>query len=163
MSSRMSSPGSRLLGRLSLRSPETWAIILAGCGIAVSVYLTAVHFQDSLLVCTGVSDCETVQNSKYAKLLGIPVAILGLAMYIAALILAVARLARDDLADRATVLLFVMLFAGLLFTAYLTYLELFVIDAICQWCVVSAVITTAMLVLEGSLVRRVLEIEPTEE
>ena len=159
----MSSPVSSRGGRLSLRSPETWAIILAVCGIAVSVYLTAVHFQDSLLVCTGVSDCETVQNSTYAKLFGIPVAMLGLAMYIAALVLAVARLTRDDLADRATILLFVMLFAGFLFTAYLTYLELFVIDAVCQWCVVSAVITTAMLVLEGSLVRRVLEIEPTDE
>src|SRR5687768_2514283 len=104
-SSRMSSPGSSLGGRLSLRTPETWAVILAVCGIAVSVYLTAVHFPDSLLVCTGVSDCETVQNSKYAKLFGIPVAILGLAMYIAALALAGARLARDELADRATILL----------------------------------------------------------
>ena len=159
----MSSPGSSLGGRLSLRSLETWAVILAVCGIAVSIYLTAVHFQDSLLVCSGVSDCETVQNSKYAKLFGIPVAILGLAMYIVALVLAVVRLAREDLTDRATVLLFVMLFGGFLFTAYLTYLELFVIDAICQWCVFSAVITTAMLVLEGFLVRRVLEIEPTEE
>jgi uncharacterized membrane protein len=56
-----------------------------------------------------------------------------------------------------------MLFAGFLFTAYLTYLELFVIDAICQWCVVSAVITTAMLILEGSLVKRLLAIDPAEE
>jgi uncharacterized membrane protein len=156
-------PGREPGSRLSLRSPETWAVVLAICGIAVSIYLTAVHFQDSLLVCSGVSDCETVQNSKYAKLFGIPVAILGLAMYVAALVLAVVRLARDELADRATILLFVMLFAGFLFTAYLTYLELFVIDAICQWCVVSAVITTAMLILEGSLVKRLLAIDPAEE
>src|SRR5687768_15978336 len=102
----MSSPGSSLVGRLSLRSPETWAVVLALCGIAVSSYLTAVHYQDTLLVCTGVSDCETVQNSKYAKLFGIPVAILGLAMYVAALVMSVVRLAREDLADRVTILLF---------------------------------------------------------
>jgi uncharacterized membrane protein len=159
----MSSPGSSIAGRLSLRSPETWAIVLALGGIAVSTYLTAVHYQDSLLVCTGVSDCETVQNSKYAKLFGIPVAVLGLAMYVVALALAVARLARAQLSDRATIVLFVMLFAGFLFTAYLTYLELFVINAVCQWCVVSAVITTAMLLLEGSLVKRLLEIDPAED
>ena len=156
-------PGREPGFRLSLRSPEMWAVVLAICGIAVSIYLTAVHYQDSLLVCSGVSDCETVQNSKYAKLFGIPVAILGLAMYVAALALGVVRLAREELADRATVLLFVMLFAGFLFTVYLTYLELFVIDAICQWCVVSAVITTAMLLLEGSLVKRLLAIDPAEE
>ena len=72
-SSRTSSPGSSPVGRLCLRAPEAWAVVLADCGIAVSVYLTAVHYQDSLLVCTGVSDCETVQTSKYAKLFGIPV------------------------------------------------------------------------------------------
>jgi uncharacterized membrane protein len=139
-----------------------WTIALAISGTAVSGYLTAVHFQDSLLVCSGGSDCETVQDSTYSDVAGIPVAILGLAMYIAALGLAIVRSIRTKLADRVTVTLFVMLVAGFLFTLYLTYLELFVIDAICQWCVASALITTSMLIVEGLRVSKLLAPEPAD-
>jgi len=155
-------PVRRFFAHADLRKSETWTVVLALVGIAVASYLTAVHYRDSLLVCSGASDCETVQNSSYSKLLGIPVAILGLAMYIASLGLAIARLARAALAERVTILLFVMLFAGFLFTTYLTWLELFVIDAVCQWCVVSALITTLLLAIEGTRVYQLLTVEPTE-
>lgn len=155
-------PVRRFFAHADLRKSETWTVVLALVGIAVASYLTAVHYRDSLLVCSGASDCETVQNSSYSKLLGIPVAILGLAMYAASLGLAIARLAMVELVERVTMLLFVVLFAGFLFSAYLTWLELFVIDAVCQWCVVSALITTLLLANEGSLVYRLMYPEPTE-
>jgi uncharacterized membrane protein len=76
-----------------------------------------------------------VQSSPYAKLGGVPVAIVGLAGYLAVL----ASLA---LPDRALTAFLALVGAG--FSAYLTYLELAVIDAVCQWCVASAVIMTAL-------------------
>lgn len=142
--------------RSRLRVPEAWSVGLALGGFAVAGYLTAVHYRGSLLVCTGASDCATVQGSRYAEVAGIPVALLGLAMYIVALALTVGRIARPQMAARATAVLFTLLVAGFLFSTYLTYVELFVIDAICQWCVISAAISTALLVIEATIVRRLL-------
>ncbi len=121
--------------------------ILPALGIAVSAYLTAIHYDDGLLVC-GLSDCHMVQTSDYAELLGIPVALLGLGMYVAVLTLVVARWLRPALTVYATVSTFAIALAGVVFAAYLTYVELFVLEAICQWCVVSAVLTTLLLVTE---------------
>src|SRR5206468_4282193 len=95
--------------------------------------------------CAGGSHgCERVQSSTYAALGGIPVAVLGLAGYvgIAAALLAPGELARLSAAALAVI--------GFGFSAYLTYLELFVIDAICQWCVTSAVLMTALLALNAT-------------
>ena len=55
------------------RRPEYWSAVLALIGVAIAGYLTIVHFRESLLVCSGISDCETVQTSQYAEILGIPV------------------------------------------------------------------------------------------
>ena len=82
-------------------------------------------------------DCEKVQTSEWSKLAGVPVALLGLVGYAAILALALRR-PRGGLVAGALVSL-----AGFGFSAYLTYRELFSIDAICPWCVASAVIMTA--------------------
>jgi uncharacterized membrane protein len=110
---------------------------LAVLGLAISVYLTYVHYAGLDPVCTGVSDCERVQSSEYADLLGIPVAVLGIAGY--ATILASLRLRVDVTA--------LVAYLALAFSAYLTWAEVFKIDAICQWCVGSALITLAIAVL----------------
>lgn len=122
-------------------------LILSIAGMAVAGYLTYVHYNLGALVC-GVGDCETVQASEYSEVFGIPIAILGLLAYIALAILIVVRSTMADFADLANLAILFILITGTLYYIYLTYLELKVIYAICQWCVISAIITVALLVFE---------------
>jgi uncharacterized membrane protein len=117
---------------------------LALLGLAISAYLTWVHYADVQPFCTGISDCERVQTSDYAELAGIPVAVLGVVGYAA--ILASLRLRVE-----ITVLL---AYVAVGFSGYLTWAELFEIDAICQWCVASAITTVAIAVLATLLALR---------
>jgi uncharacterized membrane protein len=118
-------------------------------GIAVSSsYLTFVHYQDDALVC-GIGDCLAVQTSSYAKLVGISIAILGLLMYIAILLLGLLRIRIPDKADLIGTLLFSISLAGLIYSLYLTYVEIWVIEAICQWCVLSGIITALIFIVEA--------------
>jgi uncharacterized membrane protein len=110
---------------------------LALLGLAISAYLTWVHYAGIEPVCTGISDCERVQGSEYAELVGIPVALLGVAGYAALLGSLWVRVELTALLS----------YLALAFSAYLTWAELFRIDAICQWCVVSALTTLAIAVL----------------
>jgi uncharacterized membrane protein len=110
---------------------------LAMLGLAISAYLTWVHYAGIEPVCSSISDCERVQSSDYAELAGIPVAVLGVVGYAALLV-----------SLRGPVELTVLLaYIALMFSAYLTWAELFRIDAICQWCVASAVASLAIAVL----------------
>ena len=124
---------------MSERRLRIAAAVLALAGVGVAGYLTWVHYADLEAICAGGSGgCEKVQNSDYAELGGVPVALLGLIGYGAIL----ASLALPgDLGRFAGA---VLALAGFGFSAWLTYVELFEIDAICQWCVASAVIMTAL-------------------
>jgi uncharacterized membrane protein len=116
--------------------------VLALAGLGVAGYLTWVHYAELEPICAGGSGgCEKVQNSDYAELAGVPVALLGLVGYGAIL----ASLALPGDLGRFSGA--VLALAGFGFSAWLTYVELFEIDAICQWCVVSAVIMTALAVV----------------
>ncbi len=110
---------------------------LALLGLAISAYLTWVHYAGIDPVCSGISDCERVQSSDYAELIGIPVAVLGVVGYAALLGSLWARVELTALLS----------YLAVAFSAYLTWAELFRIDAICQWCVVSALTTLAIAVL----------------
>lgn len=111
-------------------------------GLAVSLYLTWVYATGAPPVCAGGGHgCETVQNSPYSSLLGVPITALGLLGYAGLLVSAALRGVAGALSGLFLALL------GTLFSGYLTWLELFVIEAICQWCVASAVLMTAALVL----------------
>ncbi|HSN78551.1 MAG TPA: vitamin K epoxide reductase family protein [Anaerolineae bacterium] len=121
-------------------------LILAGIGIAS--YLTYVKLFDIKPYCAGVGDCEAVQTSPYAELLGVPVAIWGLLSYLGLLALYLVK--RSDwrgFGRFARQLTFLATLVGVMYSAYLTYLELFVINAICPWCVASAIVMTALFVL----------------
>ena len=111
------------------------AVALAAIGMLGSAYLTWVHYSGQLALCFGAGGCETVQASRYAMVGAVPVAVLGLLAFGAVFALAGLRLRPDPPAWLLTGLFGVTL-AGTLFAAYLTYLELFVIKAICPWCVV---------------------------
>ena len=114
---------------------------LALVGTVVSAYLTWVHYSGSLALCIGVGGCEAVQTSRYSMIGPIPVALIGLAGFVAILAAAIAY-ARG--ADGALVVLFGTSLAASLYVAYLTYLELFVLGAICPWCVSVAVCAVAV-------------------
>ena len=114
-------------------------------GLALASYLTWVHFDDAALVCVAGGGCETVQESEYAEIAGIPVALLGVGAYLSILVLVVWDTANARLAA-ATVAL-----AGLLFSLYLLALQIFVIDAICAWCLVNDVVVAPLLAVLTAL------------
>jgi uncharacterized membrane protein len=116
-------------------------LVLSLIGIGVAGYLTYVHYAGLKVLCLSSGGCETVQASSYAKLGGIPVAVLGLAGYIGILASLIIRTELGRIAGFGIALI------GFGFSMYLTYRELFTIKAICQWCVSSAVLMTLLLVL----------------
>jgi uncharacterized membrane protein len=128
------------------------ALCLAGIGIAG--YLTYVHYAGLQPVCGISHGCETVQTSRYAGLLGIPVALLGLITYVVVFISLRFRGDRPLLAGYALTLI------AFAFSVYLTYREVFTIHAICSWCVSSAIVFTLLAVVGAPRVVR-LDGEPS--
>ena len=126
-------------------------VVLALVGIAIAGYLTWVHYNGLEPVCVGGGGaCERVQSSKWSELAGIPVAVLGLGGYL--LLLASLLLPEDT--GRTVAALVALVGAG--FSAWLTYVELAKIDAICQWCAASAVIMVLLAIVS---VIRLLRVE----
>ena len=116
---------------------------LSLAGIFVALYLLLYKLGMIGNLSCSVGSCETVNSSKWATFLGLPVAGWGVAWYVAMFVLAIVSTG-SRFADSPLVSLVLLGVAasGLIFSLYLTYLELFVINAICQWCVVSAIIVT---------------------
>jgi uncharacterized membrane protein len=124
------------------------AALVALAGMFVALYLMLYKLGYIGTLACAVGSCETVQTSKWATFLGLPVAAWGVAYYVAILGVSLAGLMPAFAARRSvSQLLVVMTGVGLLFSLWLTYLELFVIDAICQWCVISAILATALFVI----------------
>src|ERR671924_2285117 len=114
---------------------------LAIVGLLVSAYLSWVHYMGVVPACPGGSGgCESVQSSSYATIFGVPVAVIGLVGYSGLLFSASLR------GEVGIYLGFLVALVGVLFSAYLTYLELFVIHAICEWCVASAGVMVGALI-----------------
>jgi uncharacterized membrane protein/thiol-disulfide isomerase/thioredoxin len=121
---------------------QDWAIpVLVVVGLVVAGYLTYVETQLVTAICGPVGDCNAVQSSPYARLFGVlPVGLLGMLGYIAILVAwGGGRFLGNRLAGAAAPALYGMTFFGTLFSLYLTYLEAFVIRAVCLWCTSSAV------------------------
>ena len=114
------------------------SIGVAVAGLAIAAYLTIVHYAGAEPVCAIAHGCATVQKSSYSELAGVPVAALGLLGYVGIL----AALARDGERQR-TAAAFISL-AGFGFSAWLTYVEVVRLDAICIWCVGSAICMTLL-------------------
>ena len=130
---------------MSDRALRVAAECVALAGMAVAAYLTWVHYDEAALVCVAGGGCETVQQSSYAELAGIPVALLGLLGYavILALVLWDTPTARLAAAALAVV--------GLAFSVYLVVLQLFVIDAVCVWCLANDVLIAPALAVLTAL------------
>lgn len=153
-------PMKEVKGWLDLAIP-----VLSIIGLGASIYLTYVEVTHTNAICGPVGDCNTVQSSPYAKLFGlIPIGLVGAIGYIAILVTWLWRRFRADaFAKAAGPTMFVMALFGTLFSVYLTYLELFVIHAVCLWCLSSAIIITALLLLSLPFVTQWLAISEDEE
>lgn len=126
---------------------------LALTGAAIAAYLTYVHYNIDALVCVG-GGCEAVQTSRYSEIMGIPLALFGLLMFLGVGALIVVRDLMPDYAWIANALIIVALVAALIYYAYLTYLEANVIHAWCDWCVVSSIVTLVLFLVEVVRLRR---------
>jgi uncharacterized membrane protein len=131
-------------------------VLLAAVGIGIALYLTLYKVGVIGVLSCSVGSCETVNTSKWSMLMGIPIAAWGLAAYAALLVLAMAG---SSEVREASVLIARMLVAlaawSVLFSAWLTYLELFVIHAICIWCVTSALLWVVILAVSVADLRSV--------
>jgi uncharacterized membrane protein len=121
---------------------------LALAGIFVALYLLLYKMGVIGNLSCSIGSCETVNLSRWSVFIGAPVAAWGVAFYIVLFALAVASL-EGRYADSLGMskLLALVSGGGMVFSAWLTYLELFVIHAICQWCVISAIIVTSVFVV----------------
>ena len=121
--------------------------VLALGGVFVSAYLTLYKLGYIGQLSCSIGSCETVQLSKWAKFLGLPVAAWGVAYYVVVLATAiVGTLARFTDSRRLSAWLLGEAVVGFVFTAYLTSLEAFVIHAYCIYCLSSAAIVTLILI-----------------
>jgi len=122
-------------------------ILLALAGIGASGYLTYTYWFEESVACAGLSSCSIVAESKYSHMGPIPVAFFGVLGYVAILAMAAFWLRVGDRWGYWPLLgIWGMALGGVAYSAYLTYLEIFVIEAACIWCVSSAVIMVGILV-----------------
>jgi uncharacterized membrane protein len=133
--------------RRRLAEWPVWVVpALAAAGLGVALYLAYVEVTGTQAVCGPVGDCNTVQLSPYAYILGIPVGVLGVIGYVVlAGVWLVARAGPVAMRSPAALAVWLMAAGGVLFSIYLTFLEPFVIGATCIWCLNSAVIMTLIL------------------
>ena len=161
-------------GFQSARSPSIWAgfmslagltLLLSVIGAGIAAYLTYVHYDEAALVCS-TGGCETVQQSEYATIGPIPIAALGLGMFLVLAGLALVRIFdwRISILDAeiANFAAWGITLTALLYYAYLVYLELFVLDAICQWCVGTTIATVAIFLVESLALRKTLAIDDAD-
>jgi uncharacterized membrane protein len=124
------------------------AALLSLAGIFVAAYLWLFKLGKIGTIACGTGGCETVQLSRYSAFLGVDVALIGVVGYAVMFLVSLAALQPANAGRRGPTALLALLAGGsLLFTIYLTYLELFVIHAICRWCVSSAVIVVLLFAL----------------
>jgi len=120
---------------------------VSAVGIVDAGYLTYEHFANSIPPCT-IGGCESVLTSQYAEFYGVPISLLGLIFYVVVLILSFIATAK------ALKLLLVITSAAFAASLGLIYLQLFVIEAICIYCMVSAGLSTTLFILSVMAHRR---------
>jgi uncharacterized membrane protein len=120
------------------------AAIVSLIGLAESIYLTVEHVTGRSVICTIVAGCSEVLSSRYAVVAGVPLAAVGAAAYFSVFSLATLAAFGYRFASGLLTVLVLLMF---LFSLWLIYLQAFVIHAFCQFCLLSAAVTTALTVI----------------
>lgn len=129
--------------------------LASGLGVGLTGYLSGTYLAGTEVACVGDGGCVEVQSSRYAYILGVPIAFLGLGYYGVCLALALGGWRGVPRWPRwAVPLLFALTLAAALFSGYLTGLQLFVIGSLCAWCLGSAALSMTLLALSLLLLRR---------
>ncbi len=139
-----------MLGEIGLLGIVQLAGVIAG--VVIAGYLAAIRLAGGLPVCVPGGGCETVALSDYSTLFGVPVAVLGLAFSIALATAVVGWIVTES--RRPLYAAYALSLFGVVFVAYLTYLELFVIHAVCAWCVAYAISVVVTFVATAAAARR---------
>ncbi|OGO26588.1 MAG: hypothetical protein A2W33_05860 [Chloroflexi bacterium RBG_16_52_11] len=125
-----------------------WAsIVVAIIGIIDATYLSYVKIAHQEVYCGGSGACDTVNNSPYAEISGIPIAYMGLGAYIIILALLLLESRAEFWTNYSPMIVFGMTLAGTLYSIYLTYVELAVLHAVCPYCVLSAIAISVLFIL----------------
>ncbi len=125
-----------------------WASIAAAIlGGLDAAYLLIYKLTSAPAMCLGSGDCSTVNASRYSEINGIPISLLGLLAYLAILGLHTLETRGRFFKNNVNLLVFGLSLIGVLFSAYLTYVELYVIHAVCPFCVASAILITVIFIL----------------
>lgn len=139
---------SAILARVQAPLPWLGLLLLGPPGVGVAGYLTYSHYSDQPTVCAGIGSCAFVQTSEYSDIAGVPVALMGLLYFVAMPLLAFWRIKQGaDAVPWAAPAAVSAGLTGTAFVVYLTAVELFVLDAICIWCVTLATLTVISLAL----------------
>jgi uncharacterized membrane protein len=135
-----------LLATLTNRA-QGWLIpLVALVGLLDAIYLAYVELAEADAVCGAVGNCNAVQQSAYAQVFGVSIGVIGVVGYVAVLMLwGLTRTGNARVRRGAEAALLLVALAGALFSAYLTFLEPFVIGATCAWCLISALMMLALL------------------
>jgi len=126
---------------------ETATAVLVALGFLVSLYLTWIKLTNNTAACAGIGDCDAVNSSRYAEVAGIPIALVGMMGYLAIGCALVAELRWPQANWSLRLGVFGMALAGTLYSAYLTYVEVAVLHAVCPYCVISAICMVGILIL----------------
>jgi uncharacterized membrane protein len=123
------------------------SIILAALGAADALYLLIFKLSNNNKMCLGNGGCATVNSSSYSELFGIPVSLFGLLAYLAIIAIILLEPRWKLAAAQGPLAIMGIALGGVLFSAYLTYIEFFVIFAVCPFCIISAVVITLLFIL----------------
>jgi uncharacterized membrane protein len=125
-----------------------WAsLVLAFIGMLDSVYLLIYKISKNNAMCLGNGDCSTVNASRYSEIYGIPVSLLGILADLAITALLFLELRKIISRENSTLLVFGLSLVGVIFSAYLTYVEFYVIHAVCPFCIISAIVIALIFVI----------------
>lgn len=128
---------------------RTASILLAFLGLLDSVYLVWVKYTGAYALCGPIGNCESVNTSQYSEIFGIPISLLGAGAYAIMIVLLLLENRSQFWAEFSSMIVFGISLIGVLYSIYLTYIEVVVLKEICPYCVISAIILVILLLLSG--------------
>ncbi|MCX6060297.1 MAG: vitamin K epoxide reductase family protein [Chloroflexi bacterium] len=123
------------------------SVVLVVLGLLVSIYMTIYKITSNNSMCLGSGDCSTVNSSRYSEVNGIPVAIIGILGYLAILAVLYFEKRNSFFKQNGTLMIFGMALTGFLFTIWLIYVEVALINAICPFCLTSQAAMTLIFII----------------